>query len=490
MYCRNLCFDYGLFKIHRLPIPVISVGNIALGGTLTSNRTITSAGFDLFFDGAGSIAIGTNASANKLDVEGGAAIGATYSGVTAAPANGLIVEGNVGIGTSAPSNNRVLISIPSTDATNPIGLKIDNNYTGVSTKFGIDVNVDGAGSGPKYGISSSVIGLAGDASANYGYQVAMTPNGTGSAFGVYSNITSAGTGIRYGFRNSVNGAAGNTSDIYGTYTSMTNSGTGSSYGSYTTGEDYNYFSGSLGIGINVPTAKFDVQNSSLSKVFNAVLTASGGLGQVFNFERTQAPIAGNDMFQLVVPTGSPTGFQFLEAQVGSNVVFRVDGNGSAYSDGTFNPGGADYAELVEVSKNSMMLEPGDVIVIDTDNGKMTKASTPRSTLVAGIYSTKPGIIGSEKSWASGTGSDEEGGQYNSVEERIADGEVPLAMLGIVPCKVSAENGSIKPGDLLVTSSTPGYAMKDENPKPGTIVGKALQALESGSGVIKIMVTLQ
>ncbi len=38
-------------------------------------------------------------------------------------------------------------------------------------------------------------------------------------------------------------------------------------------------------------------------------------------------------------------------------------------------------------------------------------------------------------------------------------EIPLAIVGIVPCKVSAENGPIEVGDLLVTSATPAHAMK-------------------------------
>jgi len=37
-----------------------------------------------------------------LDVEGGAVIGAAYSGTNTAPANGLLVQGNVGIGTANP----------------------------------------------------------------------------------------------------------------------------------------------------------------------------------------------------------------------------------------------------------------------------------------------------------------------------------------------------------------------------------------------------
>ncbi len=73
-----------------------------------------------------------------------------------------------------------------------------------------------------------------------------------------------------------------------------------------------------------------------------------------------------------------------------------------------------------------------------------------------------------------------------------DGEVPLAVVGIVPCKVTAQNGAIREGDLLVTSSTPGYAMKgtDRGRMLGAVVGKALESLPKGSGVIQVLVTLQ
>jgi hypothetical protein len=39
---------------------------------------------------------------DELDVYGGMAIGTGYAGTTAAPTNGLIVQGNVGIGTNNP----------------------------------------------------------------------------------------------------------------------------------------------------------------------------------------------------------------------------------------------------------------------------------------------------------------------------------------------------------------------------------------------------
>jgi hypothetical protein len=45
-----------------------------------------------------------SATANSGDFNGGVAIGSSYAGVDAAPTNGLIVQGNVGIGTSSPTN--------------------------------------------------------------------------------------------------------------------------------------------------------------------------------------------------------------------------------------------------------------------------------------------------------------------------------------------------------------------------------------------------
>jgi hypothetical protein len=50
----------------------------------------------------GRVAIGTVSQQNTLDVGGNAAIGASFAG-TGAPANGLLVEGNVGIGTTSPT---------------------------------------------------------------------------------------------------------------------------------------------------------------------------------------------------------------------------------------------------------------------------------------------------------------------------------------------------------------------------------------------------
>lgn len=156
--------------------------------------------------------------------------------------------------------------------------------------------------------------------------------------------------------------------------------------------------------------------------------------------------------------------------------FRVDGTGKGFFDGGTQTGGADFAESVAVTQSDKPHEPGDLLVVDASGKRQLKLSTePYSTLVAGIYSTKPGVLATT----------------HSLDETPAN-EIPLAIVGIVPCKVSAENGPIQPGDLLVTSSTPGYAMKGTNRSRmlGAVVGKALEPLSEGKGVVQVLVTLQ
>jgi hypothetical protein len=64
----------------------------------------------------------------------------------------------------------------------------------------------------------------------------------------------------------------------------------------------------------------------------------------------------------------------------------------------------------------------------------------------------------------------------------------LALAGIVAVKASAENGAIAPGDLLTSASIPGHAMRGG--PVNTVIGKALEPLETGTGVIKMLVVLQ
>ena len=69
---------------------------------------------------------------------------------------------------------------------------------------------------------------------------------------------------------------------------------------------------------------------------------------------------------------------------------------------------------------------------------------------------------------------------------------PIALLGKVYCKAIADAGAIAVGDLLTSSSVVGHAMKaSDSPRAfGAVIGKALQPLPSGVGLIRILITLQ
>ncbi len=156
---------------------------------------------------------------------------------------------------------------------------------------------------------------------------------------------------------------------------------------------------------------------------------------------------------------------------GSDLRFKVHNDGDVTADGTFTGGGADYADLMSVEGDVNDYEPGDVLVIsDSEDGAVELSTEAYSSAVIGIYSTQPGFVG--------------GGNNR-------DG-IPVALVGVVPCKVSAEKGPIQRGDLLTTFSTPGHAMKvtDRSNAIGAILGKALAPLDAGTGVILVLVMLQ
>jgi hypothetical protein len=70
-------------------------------------------------------------------------------------------------------------------------------------------------------------------------------------------------------------------------------------------------------------------------------------------------------------------------------------------------------------------------------------------------------------------------------------ELDIVTLGVFAhCKVDASEAAIDVGDLLTTSSNPGFAKKATNPKLGTIIGKALEPLHEGTGYISVFVNIQ
>ena len=61
----------------------------------------------------------------------------------------------------------------------------------------------------------------------------------------------------------------------------------------------------------------------------------------------------------------------------------------------------------------------------------------------------------------------------------------LALQGRVPCKVI---GKVEKGDLLVTSAIAGYAVVNNDPSVGTVIGKAVGSKEDADrGIVEIVV---
>ena len=66
---------------------------------------------------------------------------------------------------------------------------------------------------------------------------------------------------------------------------------------------------------------------------------------------------------------------------------------------------------------------------------------------------------------------------------------PVSLAGLAYSHVTNESGNINPGDLLVSSSIPGYAMRNDNPKDGTVVGKAFDFCDNEKCTIPVFVAL-
>ncbi len=150
------------------------------------------------------------------------------------------------------------------------------------------------------------------------------------------------------------------------------------------------------------------------------------------------------------------------------------------------------------------LEPGDMAVFDgigapLESGGMpviqvARAAAAGSTAVAGVVHSGYNI-------AAATGDPEQlarGGEQFTLEGPIPPGGYLLLVVqGPAQVKASAVSGAIQPGDLLSSSSLPGHAAGSAQHGreatsvvlPGTILGKALEPLDDGDGMIYIYVTL-
>ncbi|MBC8096681.1 MAG: hypothetical protein H7Y43_12800, partial [Akkermansiaceae bacterium] len=141
-------------------------------------------------------------------------------------------------------------------------------------------------------------------------------------------------------------------------------------------------------------------------------------------------------------------------------------------------GGSDLSEGFEIQGGNVTVQAGMVVSIDPENpGKLTASSKAYDRNAAGVISGAGGI---------------NPGMIMGQAGSIADGKHPVALTGRVYCMVDASFGAIRPGDLITSSDTAGHGMKvtDHARAQGAIVGKAMTGLESGKGLVLVLVSLQ
>jgi len=212
----------------------------------------------------------------------------------------------------------------------------------------------------------------------------------------------------------------------------------------------------------------------LARVLNrsGVITRGYGLfiedvGATTGYGVYQDGVNDSNVFKGAVTVGQPAALSNLTV------------NGDATFSGTVIGGNikAKYQDVAEWVPATHDLTPGTVVVLNTSKSNEVMASSVSyDTAVAGVVSDQPGL---------------------SLGEEGA-GKEQVATTGRVKVRVDARTVPIRVGDLLVTSDVPGTAMRSEPMtingrrfhQPGTIIGKALEPLQSGMGEILVLLSMQ
>ncbi len=153
-----------------------------------------------------------------------------------------------------------------------------------------------------------------------------------------------------------------------------------------------------------------------------------------------------------------------------------NGMGRVICDEVQVKGGADLCERFAV--RGIDPTPGTVLCIDPEQvGGLIVSTKAVDASVVGVISGAGGIRPGLSLGQVGT---------------VADGDHRVALTGRVWVRCEAASRPIRPGDMLTTSSTRGHAMSAaglQNTR-GAVIGKAMSSLDSGTGLVLMLIQPQ
>jgi hypothetical protein len=347
--------------------------------------------------------------------------------------------------------------------------------------------------------SGSVYGVYGQSLSTTGRGVyGVVYAGSGDACGVKgTSYSSDGQGVM-GYAGSTQGKA---AGVYGY--SISNEGNGV-YGLASSASGYTY-------GVHGKS-----QSSSGRGVYGEATANSGSTRGVFG--NASASSSGTGVWGSGGAYGvvgeAPTYGVYGRATAGSGTCYGVYGRtvsaagygvysvGDLYVQGDLVASGskAGYTTDVVMNGGTEPLSPGDLVEIVSHSepviGRIPVAVVRKTD--EGLSKAVLGPIDCAVSITPNLDAEEASEPYlppAPCHVKAADGPIPpggygrVVTLGLYErIRVDASYGPIYPGDLLVSSPTPGYAMACDDPKVGTVVGKALGALESGIGEIPVFIS--
>ena len=229
---------------------------------------------------------------------------------------------------------------------------------------------------------------------------------------------------------------------------------------------------------------------SINGVVQIPGTAYGVSGTTLTF--TEAPQVGDFIdVRIITTTSTVTEITDLNSSVSvsdlselanvsinGNLILQVS-NAAVYpgTNGTINLGKAttgrwntvyatntsiQNADLAECYLGDSNIPPATVVSFG-GNEEVTICMKDMDTRIAGVVSTHPAHV------------------MNSLIE--GDYVIELALQGRVPCRVI---GPVRKGDMMVSAGN-GMARSEENPKMGSVIGKALENFDGLEGIIEVVV---